>query len=87
MMPWYEDTIFLVIVVFPLALFLAGGILGWLIQRFWVGGVLGFVVAIAFLLLAANETFLIWVVIYSLVGAAGSGLGWGARWLAGKRAV
>ena len=87
MMPWYEDRFFLVFGFFPLAFFLGGGFLGWLSQRFWVGGVLGFVVAIAFLLLAANETFLIWVVIYSLVGAAGSGLGWGARWLAGKRAV
>lgn len=86
-MPWYEDTIFMVIVVFPLALFLAGVILGWLTKRFWVGGALGFVAAMAFMLLVANETFLIWVFIYSVVGAAGSGLGWGARRLAGKTAV
>jgi len=86
-MPWYQDTIFLVIFIFPLVIFLIGSVLGWIFNRFWVGGVAGFVFAFTFMLLEANETFLIWVLIYSLVGAGGSGLTWGIKKVLGKRAV
>lgn len=86
-MHWFQDTIFMVIFIFPSVLFVLGGILGWLSRRYWVGGAAAFVFAMAFMLLEANETFLIWVIFYTVVGLAGSGLGWAARKLTGRSAA